>query len=190
MSQLSVKDLLKLKFKKLGKNLYISEKTSFHNPTNISIGDNSRIDDYCVLSAGREGIDIGRNVHIAVYSSLIGQSKIRIGDFTNISSRVSVYSSNDDYSGETMTNPTINEKYKKVTHGKVDIGKHVIIGSGSIILPNVIIEDGVAVGALSLIKSNCKSFNIYAGIPAKIIKKRSKKLLNLEKRYLLSFQRK
>ena len=52
-------------FKRLGKGVKISSKASIYNAGNISIGDNTRIDDFCIISAGEEGIEIGRNVHIA-----------------------------------------------------------------------------------------------------------------------------
>lgn len=175
--------LKKIGFKFLGNSVKISNKASFYNPGNISIGDNTRIDDYCVLSAGKGGIKIGRNTHISVYTSIIGEGKIYIGDFVALSSRVSVYSSNDDYSGEYMTNPTVNKKYTNVVHEDVHVGKHVIVGSGSIILPGVVIEEGACIGALSLVKEKCRSFCMYGGIPAKLIKKRSKKLLSLEREY-------
>jgi dTDP-4-amino-4,6-dideoxy-D-glucose acyltransferase len=175
-------------FKDVGSNVLISAKASFYNPSNITIGDNTRIDDFCVLSAGTGGITIGKNVHIAVFSSLIGKGRIIIEDFVNISSRVSIYSSNDDYSGTYMTNPTIDEKFTNVTHGNVHIGKHVIIGSGSILLPDVILEEGVCIGALSLVTKSCKSFTVYAGVPAKKIKTRDKNLLKLEKEFLKSLK--
>ena len=184
MGHLSDKQIKAMGFKSVGKNVLFSDKASFHNPSNISIGDNSRIDDFCVLSAGEDGIEIGRNIHIGVYTSLIGKGKISIGDFSNISSRVSVYSSNDDYSGEYMTNPTIDHKFTNVMHGNVTIGKHVIIGSSSILLPNIKVADGVCIGAMSLVKNDCEEFTIYAGIPAKAVKKRSKKMLELEKQFL------
>lgn len=184
MSALTNDQINKIGFKKVGKKVKISSKASFYNAKNISIGDNTRIDDFCVLSAGNGGIAIGRNVHISVYTSLIGKNAISIGDFSALSSRVSIYSSNDDYSGNYMANPTIDSAFTNVTHGDVIIGKHVIIGSGSVVLPNLIIEDGVSIGALSLVKKNCKSFCLYGGIPAKLIKKRSKKLLELEKKFI------
>ena len=93
---------------------------------------------------------------------------------------MSIYSSNDDYSGEYMTNPIIPSEFTNVTHGAVTIGKHVIVGSGSVILPNVILEDGVAVGALSLVTKNCTEFGVYIGTPAKRVKERSRLLLDLE----------
>jgi galactoside O-acetyltransferase len=183
MAFLSREKLEDFNFKHLGENVLISDKASFHNAGNISIGNNSRIDDFCVLSAGTGGIQIGSNVHIAVYTSLIGKGKITIDDYANLSSKIAVYSSNDDYSGNYMTNPTIPERFTNVQHGEVYIGKHVIIGSGTIILPDLRIETGACIGSLTLIKEDCKSFGIYAGVPAKFIKERSKNLLKIEEEF-------
>ena len=125
-------EIQNLGFKKTGKNILLSSLASIHNPGNISINDNCRIDDFAILSAGDGGIEIGKHVHIACYTSLIGKGKITICDFANISSRVSIYSSNDDYSGNTMSNPTVSEVYKNVLHADVYIEKHVIISSNNI----------------------------------------------------------
>ncbi|NEO57262.1 MAG: acyltransferase [Okeania sp. SIO3B5] len=186
MAKLEPSVIESMGFASIGKNVTISDKASFYNCANISIGNSARIDDFCVLSAGEGGIFIGNHVHIAVYSSLIGAGKITLSDFSGLSSRVSIYSSNDDYSGATMTNPTIPSQYAGVTHGDVYLGKHVIIGSGTVILPGVTLEEGVAVGALSLVRKNCKAFGIYLGYPAKFVKKRKRDLLELEKAFLSS----
>lgn len=53
--------------------------------------------------------------------------------------------------------------------GKVKIGNHVFIGTGSIILPNVVIEDNVVIGAGSVVARNLKANAVYAGVPAKLI---------------------
>jgi len=172
--------LKRIGFASLGCNVLISENAKFYGAGRISIGDNVRIDDFCILSAGEGGIRIGNFVHIAAYSSLIGHSEIFLDDFSGLSSRVSIYSSSDDYSGETLTNPTVPSRYKNVTHAPVRVGKHVIIGSGSVILPGVTIGNGAAIGSLSLVTRDCESFFIYAGIPARRIKQRSRKLLDLE----------
>lgn len=181
MSFLSKNEINNLSFKKVGKNVQLSDKASFYNAKNISIGDNSRIDDYCVLSAGDGGILIGRNVHLSVGVSIVGGGKVEISDFSALSVKCSVFSSNDDYSGEYMTNSTVDMEYKNVTVGDVIIGRHVVVGANTVILPNVKIGDGASVGSLSLIKSDCKKFWIYAGIPVKQIRKRCKKLLKYEK---------
>ncbi|HEY4971109.1 MAG TPA: acyltransferase [Steroidobacteraceae bacterium] len=150
----------------------------------ISLSDNIRIDDFCVISAGAGGIQIGRYVHIAVFCSLIGAGRIALGDFCNLSSRVSIYSSNDDYSGQRMTNPSVPEEFTGVSHADVTIGRHAIIGAGSVVLPGVTLGEGVAVGALSLVKKNCEAFGVYAGAPARRIGARKRDLLGVEARFL------
>ena len=184
MSYLEASDLNALGFNSLGKNVLISSKASIYNPSKISIGDHVRIDDFCILSAGEGGIQIGKYVHIACYCSLIGDSPIILHDFSGLSSRVAVYSSTDDFSGKAMSNPTIPEKFRKVISKPVVLHKHVIVGSGSTILPGVSLGEGASVGAMSLVTKNCEPFHIYFGIPAKKLKKRKKDLLQLEKELL------
>jgi len=183
---LSRSEIDKLGFISVGKNISISDKVSIYGAGRIKIGDNVRIDDFCVISAGKDGVEIGSNIHIAVYTLLIGAGKIVVSDFSNLSSRVSIYSSSDDYSGATMTNPTIPDDFKNVDHAPVFVGRHVIIGSGSVVLPGVRIEEGAAIGALSLVNHDCDKFGVYAGSPARKIKERKRDLLELEKRFLES----
>jgi acetyltransferase-like isoleucine patch superfamily enzyme len=184
MALLSRGKIEKLGFLSVGQNVSISDKVSIYGASRIKIGSNVRIDDFCVLSAGKDGIEIESNIHIAVYTLLIGAGRIFVSDFANLSSRVSIYSSSDDYSGATMTNPTIPDDFKKVCHASVFIGRHVIIGSGSVVLPGVRIEEGAAIGALSLVNRNCDTFGVYAGNPARRIKDRQRGLLELEKQFL------
>lgn len=179
MAILSRQQLENVGFKSLGNNVYISDKASFYNAKNIDIGNNVRIDDFCILSAGAGGISLGNYIHIAAYSSLIGAGRIELQDFSNISSRVSIYSSSDDYSGQTMSNPMVPDSLKSVLHAPVTICEHVIVGCGSVILPGVTLNAGVAIGALSLVNKDCSGFSIYAGIPVRHVKDRSDSLLLL-----------
>lgn len=184
MSYYDNNELHEMGFASIGKGVKLSRKASIYNAAQISIGDFSRVDDFCVLSAGTGGIRIGRNVHIAVFCGLIGHAAIVLADFSNISSRVMIYSSNDDYSGGALTNPTVPPEFTNVKSAPVHIEKHVIVGSGSVILPGVTLQEGVAIGALSLVNRNCERFSIYAGTPAKLVRSRSEKLLVSEQRYL------
>lgn len=182
MAFLNPEELSCIGFKHLGKNVKISNKASIYSPEKISIGDNSRIDDFCVLS---EKITIGRNVHIAVFCNVAGGSLgITFDDFSGLAYSVNVFSQSDDYSGRTLTNPTVPEEFKDVTRGSVHIGRHVIIGAGSMVFPGVTIADGCSVGAMSLVNRSTQEWGIYSGIPAKRIKDRSRELLDLETKYL------
>lgn len=171
-------ELKELGFASVGENVCVSRKCSIYGASNIHIGSHVRIDDFCILSGK---IELGNFIHIAAYSALYGGSKgICVRDFANISSRVCVYALSDDYSGESMTNPMVPDCYKKVDHGRVEIGKHCIIGTGSTVLPHVLIEEGCAFGAHSFINRTCPAWGIYAGIPVTRIRERSKNLLKYE----------
>ncbi|PCC11827.1 acyltransferase [Pseudoalteromonas sp. JB197] len=185
MAILSAQQLKNIGFKSVGENVRISDKASIYGAANISIGSNVRIDDFVVLSAGDAGIEIGNYIHIAVFSLLIGAGKITLSDFCNVSSRVSIYSSSDDYSGEFMTNPMVPQELTSVVKAPVFLFEHVIVGSGSVILPGVTLAEGVAVGSLSLVSKSFSSFEIIAGVPAKKIKDRKKNILQLAKKLLI-----
>lgn len=182
MAWLTSEEIEQMGFASTGDKILLSNKASFYNCNKINLGSNVRVDDFCVVSAGKGGITLGSHIHIAVFSALIGAGSIIVGDYSNISSRVALYSSNDDYSGRTMTNPTVPPEFTGVDIADVHIGRHVIIGAGSVVLPGVTLADGVAIGALSLVKYDCRSFGIYAGIPAKKIGERRQDLLALEKK--------
>lgn len=184
MALLSAQALADMGFASIGRDVSVSDRASFYGASRIQLGDNVRIDDFCVLSAGEGGIRLGSHIHIAVHACMIGAGRITLGDFANVSSRVAIYSSSDDYSGATMTNPTVPDEYKDVDHADVHIGRHVVIGSGSVVLPGAVLEDGVAVGALSLMRGHCPAFGIYAGVPARRLRERSRDLLMVEQRFL------
>lgn len=186
MAILSRQQLKNIGFKSIGSNIYISDKVSIYGAQNISIGNNVRIDDFVVLSAGNDGIELGSYIHIAVFSSLIGAGKIILEDYCNISSRVSIYSSSDDYSGNFMSNPMIPNLFTNVNKAPVTLCKHVIVGCGSVILPGVKLSEGCAIGALSLVNKSIEKWGIYAGTPATKIKDRSNKCLKLEAEFIAS----
>jgi len=180
---LTQEELKRIGFKSFGDNVLISNKASIYSPHLIEIGDNVRIDNFTTLSP-TTSLKIGNYIHISTYSSIIGNGEIILEDFVSISGRVSIYSSNDDYTGLGMTNPMVPLQYRRVTNGKVHIKKHSIIGSGSIILPNVTIGMGCSIYAQTLIKSDCEDFGVYSGNPSKKIGKRLKRFLDYEKEFI------
>ena len=81
-------ELKELGFKQFGKNIKISRKASIYNPEKMIIGDNVRIDDFCILSGE---ITLSSHIHIAAFFALWGAKGICIEDFANLSSHVSVF---------------------------------------------------------------------------------------------------
>lgn len=176
----SKENLEAIGFKSLGENVLISDKCSIYGANNIEIGSNVRIDDFCILSAGAGGIKIGNYIHIACYAHLIGHAPIIVDDFAQISGKVSIYSSSDDFSGDYLVGPTIPSKYTNVRSETVHLEKYVILGCNVVVLPGVTIGEGTAIGALGLVYKDIPQYGIYVGNPVKFLKKRSKKMLKYE----------
>jgi len=182
MAFYSREQLERLGFKSLGKNVLISDRASIYNYGDIEIGDNSRIDDFCVIS-GR--VTLGRNVHIAVFCNVAGGEKgVVMEDFSGLSYGCQVFSQSDDYSGKSLTNPTVPSRYKKETKLPVHIKRHCIVGASSIILPGITLGEGTSVGAMTMVTKDTMPWSIYFGIPAKRLKSRSRDLLQAEETYL------
>lgn len=176
---LKSEDLRDEGFCKLGENVLIHEDANIVGFDKIAIGDNVRIDPFVSIIANAN-VDIGSYIHIGAYTYISAQRAIQLHDFVNISQSVKIYTSNDDYSGASMTNPMVPDDCKKVKLDTLTLGRHVIIGSSSVILPGCHVEEGSAVGALSFVNYSLGSWGVYAGIPVKYIRARSKALLQYE----------
>lgn len=127
--------------------IYWNAEIRGHNK--LHIGEGSIIGDFCLLDA-RNGIFIGKNV--------------------NISSHVSIYTEQHDHR-DPFFRSTSNREYK------VSIKDRAWIGPNVIILHGVNIGEGAIVGAGAVVTKDVPDFAIVAGIPAKIIGNRNKKLL-------------
>lgn len=176
-------ELKKIPFKKLGENVLIKKNVAMYFVENISIGNNVRIDDNTIIVASREDVIIHNNVNIASNCYIAGSEGFEIFNFSTFAPGVKIFTGSDDYSGKKLTGSTVPKEFSGGDHGKVIIGKHCILGTDTIVLPDIVIFDGVAVGASSLVLGDLQSWKVYAGIPAKIIKERKKDLLELEKQY-------
>lgn len=135
------RQLRRFGFKTIGENVLIAKDAIVVGFENISIGGNVKIDSNVTLAASNGSLSIGNWVHVGGSSHLSCSGGIILNDFVTISQGVKIYSASDDYSGNTLTNPTIAEKYKNVQRDAVIIEKHVIIGSNSVIAPGTILEN-------------------------------------------------
>lgn len=169
--------------KHCGNNVIIGKTVRIRYPELVSIGDNCIIDDFTYISTE---LELKKNVHISSGCKIIGgkKAKVMMGEFSTLAPNVVLSAGSDDYISGIAT-PLVPIEFKgEVIIGKIVIGKHSIVGSGSVVLPNVIFKEGSALGALSLAKKNLDEWCLYAGIPARKIKKRNKKKINeLEKQF-------
>jgi galactoside O-acetyltransferase len=168
-------------FGSVGKNVNVHRSCIIFGGKRIHIGSNVRIDCFSMLSAGEQGIMIGDHVHIAVGCYLFGSGgKITLDDFAGLSARVSLFTATDDYLLGYMTNPTVPDKYKKVTKGDIILNKHALVGCGAVIMPCTL---GVAacVATLSFVSKNVADFEVVKGSPAVKVTSRRRRILDLEK---------
>jgi len=169
-------ELSQIGFKSIGKDVKISRKASIYSPQNISIGDNVRIDDFCILSGS---ITLGSHIHISAYVALYGAMGILMEDYTGISPKSVIFSAMDDFSGEYLIGPIHPEQATNVTGGTVIVRKFVQIGCNTVIFPNLTIGEGAVIGACSLVTHDVKDWSIYYGVPAIKHKERKKKMLSI-----------
>jgi len=175
---LTGEELKKYPFKRLGRDVKIHSRASLYGFENISIGDHSRIDDFSVIIATGE-VKLGANVHIPNFCFLGGKHGITLEDFCTLAPGVRIFSSSDDYSGACLTGAVVPAEYTGGDKGPVRLCRHVVIGTGSVVLPGCILGEGAAVGAFSLVKKDLNPWGLYAGVPAKRMRARQKGLLKL-----------
>jgi len=177
-SFLSEQELSQLGLKNYGKNVLISRKASLYDVDHISIGNNVRIDDFCILSGN---IKLGSFIHISAYTALYGKAGIFIDDFSGTSPRTTIFSAVDDFSGNYLINPMVPSQFTNISLGKVVLGKFVQLGANTVVMPDLTINEGAVTGVFSFVNSSLDPWTINIGIPSKPIKKRSKELLDLVK---------
>ncbi len=124
------------------------------------VGSHVRIDDFVTISGK---VVLGNYIHIAQFCGLYGGTEgICMEDFSGLSSKCTIYATSNDYSGASLTNPTVPAKYKTADkNAAVRLGRHAIIGCMSVILPGVTIGEGCAVGAMSLCLKYLDPWGVY-----------------------------
>lgn len=176
------------RIKKIGKNVIIGKTVRIRYPELVEIGNNVIIDDFTYISTS---LRIEDYVHISAGCKIIGgrESYVEFNSFSTLSPGVVLAAGSDDYIGGIATPLVPNEFKGNVKHGAIILGKHCVIGSNSIVLPNVKLQEGASVGALSLVNVDLDSWNLYAGIPVKFIKKRNSfDIIEFEKKFIQSLK--
>lgn len=174
-------ELRRFGFGSVGENVSIAKNATIIGLGNITLGNNVRIDGGTVIAAHSGSLALGDYIHIGGGCYLGCAGGITMADFAGLSQGVRIYSGTDDYSGASLTNPTVPARFTEVKIAPVALEKHVIIGSGSVILPGVTIGEGSSVGALSMVAKTLEPWGVYFGAPARKLKARSKALLELER---------
>lgn len=177
MSYLTPLELTKIGFCQVGDNVQLSSKASVYDAKRISLGSNVRIDDFCVLSGN---ITIGDNVHLSTHVSLTASIEpLIIGDGSTLSYGSKLFTASDDFGGDYMFNPTYSLSHRNIDHKSIVLGKFVAVGALCAIMPGSHLGTGAVVGAMSLVKGNLRPWTIYVGTPVRVLRERSRGLLDL-----------
>ena len=170
----SAEELEQIGFKSYGCNVLISKKASIYSPEKISIGNNVRIDDFCILSGN---IRLGSNIHISAFCALYGAMGITLKDFSGMSPRCTIFSASDDFGGDYLIGPIHSSSLTNVTGGPVILEKYVQLGACTTVMPNLIVGEGAVTGTNTLVRKSIDSWTINVGIPSHILRERKKGLL-------------
>jgi galactoside O-acetyltransferase len=169
-------------FKSVGENVRIAKDCTIIGLENISIGNHVRIDSGVVIAAASGQVVLGSYIHLGGGSYLGATGGITMLDFTGVSQGVKLYTASDDFSGNFLAGPTVPKEFVRVKIGPIVLNKFAMIAPGSVVLPGCSIGEGSTVGPLSLVTKSLEPWGIYFGCPAKRLKGRSKKVIELEAR--------
>ena len=154
--------------------LKIEENVQIKSPYRLVLGKNVIIQKGSILHCGgmawsnfKGYIEIGDDSVISPNCIFYGAGEIRIGKRFDCGPGVKIFSSRTDYSLD-----LIGRKNEKRIFKKVTIGDDVILYAGVIINCGISIADGAVVGAGSVVLSNIPANEVWAGSPARFIKKR------------------
>jgi carbonic anhydrase/acetyltransferase-like protein (isoleucine patch superfamily) len=161
-------ELVELGCSSVGRWVQVSRLASFYGFIG-TLGDHTRIDDFVIVK-GR--VDIGCFAHISAFCLLGGTAgTITFGDFSTTAAYVGIYTASDDYASPLLTNSVVPQDLKRGISGDVTIGKGVIIGAHSVVLPRAMVHDYATIGAQCIVNGEFTLGGIYvtgAGRPRRI----------------------
>lgn len=115
------------------------------------------------------GCHVGKNTFFGDYVRMDTSyaDMIYIGDYSHITSGCRILCHQRDLKGYCVGDNAASLGYRT---GEVHIGKGVMVGMESTIMPGVTIGDGVIIGAGSVVTKDIPPYTIAVGNPAKVVK--------------------
>lgn len=147
-----------------GNNVFLGKYVKLFR--NVILSDNSYLGDFVEIRGGvNDNVSIGQYTTINKGTILIGN--VKIGENALIAPYCVIVGSNHSFSD---INKNINEQ--GFTSKGIIIGSNVWIGANSVILDGVEIEDGVIIGAGSVVTKSVLRNSIIVGNPSRILRTR------------------
>jgi acetyltransferase-like isoleucine patch superfamily enzyme len=129
----------------------------------FSLGDRSVIEDYCCVNNAVGDIVIGNDTRIGLHNTVIGP--VRIGNQVNIAQNVLLSGLSHNFS-----DPLIPICQQGVSTRPIVIEDDVWIGGNATILPGVHIGRHSVIGAGSVVTKDVPAYTVVVGNPARILK--------------------
>ena len=155
-----------------GNDVYISDSAEIRRPELCRIGNHVAIDSffYCTTQ-----LTVGDYVHIGPHVAVIGGANtgLTVEDFCFISVGAKLVCASEEFYGEGLVGPIIPNEYKDNQIVRpIILRRFSGVCANSVVLPGVEMAEGSVLGANSLLKESTEPWTIYAGSPARPIKKR------------------
>lgn len=155
-------------FKKLGKNVVFEKGVLVFHPENIEIGDNVYIGHNTILKGYyKNSMVIGDHTWIGQQCFFHSAGGLVIGKAVGIGPGVIILTSEHEAS-----DVEIPVYFTPLKFEQVIINDGADIGAGSIILPGLTIGMGAIIGAGSVVTHNVPDHEVWAGVPARKLKRR------------------
>lgn len=162
-----------LLLKSCGENVTIREWVRFSRPEHIEIGNNVIIDDWVLISGGRDCLtEIGNHVHIAPFVGLFGGAGFTLKDYSSVSPGSKMFCETDDYVYGALINPTVPDEFRGGPSGRITLRRYSCVGANCIVLPGVTIGEGATVGANSLVVRDLEPWTVNVGSPTRVLRLR------------------
>jgi acetyltransferase-like isoleucine patch superfamily enzyme len=138
----------------------------------VDIHSTARIDSFTKIEGGL-GVTIGQCCHVSSFCHINGGGgQVTIGAFSGLASGVKVAGGQTDFSYLYISPVEFEGQVGQVIRKHTIVGAFVIIFSNAVILPGIRIGDGAIVGAGSVVAKDIPDWEIWAGNPAKFVRRR------------------
>lgn len=147
----------------------IDDQVFILHPERTQIDDTARVDRWVKIEGT---VNIGRHVHIASFSHIgAGGGHVEFGDYSGCSSHVVICSGRPALSEHHISAADLPENQHPI-RSVTQIGEHVVIFAGAVILPGVMIGDYAVIGAGAVVTKDVPPYAIVMGVPGRVVGKR------------------
>jgi acetyltransferase-like isoleucine patch superfamily enzyme len=130
----------------------------------FEIGANSIVEDFATINNGVGDVSIGNNVGIGLSNVIIGP--VKLGHYVMLAQNIVISGLNHGYEDVTMP-----PRMQKVATKLITIDDDVWIGANCVITAGVTIGKHAVIGAGSVVTKDIPQFSVAVGNPARVIKK-------------------